>query len=63
MPRNLTMAIKLSTMNRWSNTGSTGISESVNDLRNYNNKLNIKDGKRFSTSDSDEDIKEFINKN
>ena len=41
-------------------SGSTEISGSVNDLRNYNNKLNIKDGKRFNVSDSDEIIKEFI---
>lgn len=44
-------------------SGSTEISKSVNDLRNYNNKLNIKDGKRFSKNDSDEIIKEFINNN
>ena len=44
-------------------SGSTGISGSVNDLRNYNNKLNIKDGKRFSSNDSDEIIKGFINNN
>ena len=43
-------------------SGSTGIEGSVNDLRNYNSKLNIKDGKRFSSSDSDEVIMEFINK-
>ena len=42
-------------------SGSTGISGSVNDLRNYNSKLNIKDGKRFTTSDSDEEIIDFIN--
>ena len=44
-------------------SGCTGISGSVNDLRNYNNKLNIKDGKRFSPNDSDEIIKDFINNN
>lgn len=44
-------------------SGSTGISESVNDLRKYNNKLNIKDGKRFSINDSDEAIRKFINSN
>jgi flavodoxin len=44
-------------------SGSTGISGSVNDLRNYNSKLTIKDGKRFSSSDSDETIKDFINNN
>ena len=43
-------------------SGSTGIEGSVNDLRNYNSKLNIKDGKRFLSSDSDEVIMEFINK-
>ena len=43
-------------------SGSTGIEGSVNDLRNYNSKLNIKDGKRFNSSDSDEVIIEFINK-
>ena len=41
-------------------SGSTGISSSVNDLRNYNSKLNIKDGKRFSSSDSDDVIKSFV---
>ena len=44
-------------------SGSSGISESVNELRSYNSKLNIKDGKRFSSSDSDEDIIYFINNN
>ena len=44
-------------------SGSTEISGSINDLRNYNNKLNIKDGKRFSPNDSDEIIKDFINNN
>ena len=42
-------------------SGSTDISGSVSDLRDYDSKLNIKDGKRFSASDSDESIKEFIN--
>ena len=42
-------------------SGSTGISGSVDDLRNYNSKLNIKDGKRFSSNDSDEVIKDFVN--
>ncbi|MBR3199705.1 MAG: hypothetical protein IKG27_06920 [Bacilli bacterium] len=42
-------------------SGSTGIAGSVNDLRNYNPKLNIKDGRRFSANDSDEVIQEFIN--
>ena len=44
-------------------SGSTGISESINDLRNYNSKLTIKDGKRFSASDSDDVIKDFVNNN
>ena len=42
-------------------SGSSGISGSVNDLRNYNSKLIIKDGKRFSSNDSDEAIDNFIN--
>lgn len=42
-------------------SGSTGISGSVSDLRNYNSNLTIKDGKRFSTSDSDKVIKDFVN--
>lgn len=44
-------------------SGSTDISDSVNDLRNYNSKLTIKDGKRFSSSDDDNVIKDFINNN
>jgi len=41
-------------------SGSTGISGSVNDLRNYNSKLDIKDGKRFSASSTDEEINSII---
>ena len=44
-------------------SGSTGISGSVNDLRKYNSELNIKDGMRFSSSDSDKTIEDFINNN
>ena len=44
-------------------SGSTGISKSISDLRKYNNKLSIIDGKRFNANDSDEIIKEFINNN
>ncbi len=44
-------------------SGSTGISDSVKNLRNYNSKLIIKDGKRFSINDSDTVIKDFINNN
>lgn len=40
-------------------SGSNGIDDSVNDLREYNSDLNIKDGKRFNASDSDEDIKKL----
>ena len=42
-------------------SGSSDIKDSVDDLRNYNDKLNIKDGIRFSSNDSDEIIKEFVN--
>ncbi len=44
-------------------SGSSDINASVNDLRNYNSNLIIKDGKRFSTSDTDETIIEFIKNN
>ena len=44
-------------------SGSTEISGSVNDLKKYNNQLNVKDGKRFNINDSDEIIKKFINSN
>lgn len=47
----------------FSTSGSTEISVSVSDLRNYNSKLTIKDGKRFSPSDSDEAIRDFVNNN
>ena len=43
-------------------SGSTDISGSVNDLRKYNSKLDIKDGKRFESNASDEEIKTFIKK-
>ena len=43
-------------------SGSTGISGSVSDLRKYNPKLTIKDGRRFSSNDSDDVIKDFVNK-
>ena len=33
-------------------SGSTEINKSVNDLRKYNNKLNIKNGKRFSINNN-----------
>ena len=44
-------------------SGSTDISGSVNDLRNYNSKLTIKNGKRFSLNDSDKMIEDFIKEN
>ena len=43
-------------------SGSSGIEESINNLRNYNSKLIIKDGKRFSSNTSEHEIIEFINK-
>jgi flavodoxin len=44
-------------------SGSSGIGTSVKELRNYNSKLSIKDGKRFSSNASDKDISEFIENN
>ena len=44
-------------------SGSSGIETSVSELRNYNSKLTIKDGKRFSSNTSEHEIIEFINKN
>ncbi len=44
-------------------SGSTDITGSVEALRSYDSKLNIKDGKRFSLNDSDEIITKFINSN
>ena len=44
-------------------SGSTDISGSVNDLRSYNPKLNIRDGKRFSSTSTDEEIDGFVNSN
>ena len=44
-------------------SGSTDISRSVNELRNYNKNLNIKDGKRFSANASNKEINDFINNN
>ena len=44
-------------------SGSSDITNSVEELRNYNSKLTIKDGRRFSSSDSDKIIKEFVNSN
>ena len=44
-------------------SGSSSIDNSVNELRNYNKQLTIKDGKRFSDNSSDLEIKEFIDEN
>lgn len=44
-------------------SGSTGISGSVSDLRDYNSKLTILDGKRFDSNASDKAIKDFISNN
>lgn len=41
--------------------GSSGINASVDNLRKYNPKLTIEDGKRFSKDDNDTTIKKFIN--
>ena len=43
-------------------SGSSGIEKSVADLRNYNPKLTIKDGKRFSSNNSQYEINDFVNR-
>ncbi|MBR1936257.1 MAG: hypothetical protein IJ842_01045 [Bacilli bacterium] len=43
-------------------SGSTDITTSINDLRDYNPNLDIKDGKRFAANASDYEIKDFIEK-
>ena len=42
-------------------SGSTDIANSINTLRDYNNNLNIIDGKRFSNTSSKEDVQKWIN--
>ena len=42
-------------------SGSTDISNSVNTIRNYNNNLNILDGKRFSSTSTKKEVEEWIN--
>lgn len=44
-------------------SGSTDIKKSVENLRKYNDNLNIKDGKRFSINASEEEIRKFIDEN
>ena len=41
-------------------SGGTDITNSINELRRYKKGLNIKDGKRFNSSDSNEIIQDFI---
>lgn len=41
-------------------SGSSGISTSISTLRNYNSNINVLDGRRFSTSDDESDISEWI---
>ena len=57
-----TYDLKNKTIIPFCTSGSSGITTSVNELRNYNQSLNIKDGKRFSLSDSDDEIINFIGK-
>ena len=47
----------------FSTSASSEITTSVNNLKNYQKDLNIKDSKRFSSSFTDKDINDFINKN
>ncbi len=42
-------------------SGSSSIDGSIRDLRNYDSKLHIKDGRRFSLNDDDNVIEQFIN--
>ena len=41
-------------------SGGTDITNSINELRRYKKGLNIKDGKRFNSSDSNEILEDFI---
>ena len=43
-------------------SGSSSIDKSIDDLRNYNSKLTIKDGKRFSSNNSEYEIIDFVNR-
>ena len=42
-------------------SGGSGIELSVSNIRNYNNKLNVLDGKRFSTNVSKEEVITWLN--
>ena len=44
-------------------SGSSSIDKSIDDLRNYNSNLTIKDGKRFSSNNSEYEIIDFVNRN
>jgi len=43
-------------------SGSSSIDKSIDDLRNYNSNLTIKDGKRFSSNNSEYEIIDFVNR-
>ena len=43
-------------------SGSSSIDKSIEDLKKYNSNLTIKDGKRFSSSNSEYEIIDFVNK-
>jgi flavodoxin len=43
-------------------SGSSSIDKSIEDLKNYNPNLNIKDGKRFSSNNSQNEINDFVNR-
>ena len=43
-------------------SGSTDITGSISDLRKYNSKLNIKDGKRFASNSSEHEIIDFVDR-
>ena len=42
-------------------SGSSGIEESLNTLKNYNKDINWTDGKRFSSSTTQDEINEWVN--
>lgn len=42
-------------------SGGSGIEQSINDLKKYNNKINVVDGKRFNSSVSNDEINNWIN--
>lgn len=42
-------------------SGSSGISTSVNTLRNYNLNMKVLDGRRFSSSTNEDEVSSWIN--